>query len=210
MFDFLKKKEAILDKILDTSVIIDGRIIDVLNCGFLEGRIIVPKFVVEEIQKLSDSSDEIKRKKGERGFDFLKVLKDSGRIVIDDKEPEECRSQTGVDSKITAYCKAAKAKLVTLDYNLNQTASLLNIPVININDLIIAFRQKISIGDIIWVKVIRPGNEKGQGAGNLDDGSLVIIDNGFNYIGQKIRLKVREIVQRPSGRIIFATISKEE
>jgi len=210
MFQFFKNKDFIKDKVLDTSVLIDGRIIDVLNCGFLEGTLIVPKFVIEEIQSLSDSSDEIKRKKGKRGFEFLKILKESGKIRIDSNEPKECASKSGVDSKLTAYCRLKKSKLVTLDYNLNETASLLNIPVININDLIIAFRQKLSIGEKIWVKIAKPGNERNQGVGNLDDGSMIVVDNGFSYIGQKIKVSIRYIVQKPSGRIVFAETYREE
>ena len=171
---------------------------------------IVPKFVVEELQKLSDSADETKRKKGQRGFKFLKILKDSGRIGIEAKEPKECLLQTGVDSKLTAYCNLFKCKLITLDYNLNETASLLEIPVININELVIALRSKISIGDKIWITIVKPGTERGQGVGNLDDGSMVIVDHGFNYMGQKIKVRIREIVQRPSGRTIFASTYTEE
>lgn len=210
MFDFLKKKEVIQDKVLDTSVLIDGRIVDILNCGFLEGKLIVPKFVIEEVQKLSDSSDEIKRKKGKRGFEFLKILKDSGKIYIDANEPNECVIQQGVDSKLTIYCRLLKAKLITLDYNLNETATLLGIEVININDLVIAFRNKLSIGDQIWVTIIKPGKSSGQGAGNLDDGSLVVVDHGFNYIGQQIKVRIREITQKPSGRVVFTTMVNQE
>lgn len=210
MLNFFSKKTSIPDKVLDTSVLVDGRIIDILNCGFLDGKLIVPKFVVEELQKLCDSEDIIKRKKGKRGVEFLKQLKESGKIYIDNQEPKECEGKTGVDSKLTTYCDLYKSKLITLDYNLNETATILNIPVININDLIISLRQKISIGENIWVKIIKPGTERNQGVGNLDDGSMIVIDDAFNYIGQKIKVKVRSVIQKPSGRIIFATLHNKE
>jgi uncharacterized protein YacL len=208
MFDIFKQKSSIKDKLLDTSVLVDGRICDIVSCGFLEGKLVVPKFILEELQKLSDSGDEAKRKKGKRGLEFLVALKNCTHIDVAE-EPKECLQEIGADAKLIKFCKINGCKLVTLDYNLNQIAVLQDIAVININALIMALRQKIMIGEKLWVTIIKPGTEKGQGTANLDDGTMVVVDGGFNYIGQKIKVKMRQEVQTISGRMIFCTVHKE-
>ena len=193
----------ISNKILDTSVIIDGRIFDICQTGFVEGSLVIPEFVLEELRHIADSSDVLKRNRGRRGLDILKKMqKDSEidvKIVNQDFEdiPE-------VDSKLVKLAQLIDARVVTNDYNLNKVAELQGVRVLNINELANAVKPVVLPGEEMEVKVIKEGKEEGQGVGYLDDGTMIVVDEGVKYIGDEISVLVTSILQTAAGRMIFA------
>ncbi len=197
------KKEESSIKILDTSVIIDGRIMDIVATGFVEGRIVVPKFVLHELQLLADSKDHTKRSRGKRGLELLEQMKRNKEINVEfsDFDFHETRE---VDSKLILLAKKQNAKIVTNDYNLNKVASLQGIPVLNINKLVMAIKPIIAVGDDFFIKIERAGKEGKQGVGNLDDGTMVVVDNGIDKIGKEVHVSVTSVLQNAAGRMIFS------
>ena len=202
----VRKKENIAyfvhPKILDTSVIIDGRILDICQTEFLEGELIIPRFVLSELQHIADSSDSLKRNRGRRGLDVLnkmtKIKKNRVKIVGKDyNEPKE------VDAKIIRLAKDIKAKVITNDYNLNKVAQLEGIPVLNINDLSNALKAVILPGEEMNTQIIKEGKEPEQGIAYLDDGTMIVVEDGHKYIGKKVNILVTSILQTPAGRMIF-------
>jgi len=189
-------------KILDTSVIIDGRILDICQTDFLEGELIVPRFVLSELQHIADSSDSLKRNRGRRGLDILnKMIKiKKNKIKIIGKDYKEQRE---VDTKIIRLAKDIKAKVITNDYNLNKIAQLEGVPVLNINDLSNALKAVILPGEEISTQIIKAGKEPEQGVAYLDDGTMIVIEDGNRYIGKKVNVLVTSILQTPAGRMIF-------
>lgn len=191
-------------KILDTSVIIDGRIADICKSGFLEGVLIVPRFVLEELQHIADSSDSLRRNKGRRGLDILNQMrKEQGiRLEIRDFEGLE---KMDVDSKLIKVAKLLDAPVVTNDYNLNKVAELEGVRVLNINELANAVKPLYLPGEEIGtVDVIKDGKEVGQGIAYLEDGTMIVIEGGKKYIGQSIGVLVTSVLQTSAGRMIFA------
>lgn len=191
-------------KVLDTSVIIDGRIADICRSGFLEGTLIVPRFVLEELQHIADSSDSLRRNKGRRGLDILNQMrKEQGiRIEIRDFDGLE---KMDVDSKLIKVAKILDAPVVTNDYNLNKVAELEGVRVLNINELANAVKPLYLPGEEIGtVDVIKDGKEVGQGIAYLDDGTMIVIEGGKKYIGQSIGVLVTSVLQTSAGRMIFA------
>ena len=191
-------------KILDTNVIIDGRISDICRSGFLEGTLIVPRIVLEELQHIADSSDLLRRNKGRRGLDILnKMRKEQGvRIDVRDFERPE---NSEVDAMLLKIAKRLDAPVVTNDYNLNKVAELENVKVLNINDLANAVKPLYLPGEEIGsVDVIRDGKEVGQGIAYLEDGTMIVIENGKRYVGQNIAVVVTSVLQTSAGRMIFA------
>lgn len=190
-------------KILDTSVIIDGRISDITKSGFLEGDLIVPGFVLEELQHIADSSDVLKRNRGRRGLDILnKIQKEpysNVRIV-----EEDYGEINEVDSKLVRLAKDMGGKVVTNDYNLNKVCELQGVPVLNINELANAVKPVVLPGEELKVQVIKDGKEQGQGVGYLDDGTMIVVDGGRRYIGQSVAVLVTSVLQTAAGRMIFA------
>jgi len=209
MFSLFKTKKEALSKVLDTSILIDGRILDLLLTGFLEGQIIVPKFVLEELQQVSDSTDILKRKRGQRGLLILEKIKELTPIEIWEKESEDSKRVNEVDAKLVILCKEIGAKLLTVDFNLNKVAKIQNVIVLNVNDLNNALKIPFVMGEAIWVRVIKKGEQRGQGIGYLDDGTMVVIDNGETSVGDRIKVYVRGINQTQSARIIFAKMYSE-
>ena len=189
-------------KILDTSVIIDGRILDICQTDFLEGELIIPRFVLLELQHIADSSDSLKRNRGRRGLDVLnKITKiKKNRIKITGKDYKENKE---VDTKLIRLAKEIKGKIITNDYNLNKLAQLEGISVLNINDLSNALKAVILPGEEILTKIIKPGKEPEQGIAYLDDGTMIVVEDGNNFIGQKVNILVTSILQTPAGRMIF-------
>ncbi len=189
-------------KILDTSVVIDGRIADIAEVGFLSGTILLPKFVLNEIQALADSKDPIKRSRARRGLDVLNKLKDIANLdlKISQKDFPETK---GVDTKLINLAKELGASIITNDYNLNKIAKLDGIQVLNINDLANAVKPVLLPGEEFELDVLKEGKENNQGVGYLSDGTMVVVANGLNYIGKKITVKVTSILQTSAGRIIF-------
>lgn len=197
------KSSSASPKILDTSVIIDGRIADITKSGFLEGDLIVPGFVLEELQHIADSSDVLKRNRGRRGLDILnKIQKEpysTVRIVEDDYD-----DIAEVDTKLVRLAKDINGKVVTNDYNLNKVCELHGVQVLNINELANSVKPVVLPGEELKVHVIKDGKEQGQGVGYLDDGTMIVVDGGRRYIGQTVAVLVTSVLQTAAGRMIFA------
>ena len=190
-------------KILDTSVIIDGRIADICKTGFIEGTLVIPEFVLEELQHIADSSDLLKRNRGRRGLDILnKIQKELDvRVLIYEGDFEE---QSEVDSKLVKLAKLLSGKVVTNDFNLNKVCELQGVSVLNINDLANAVKPVVLPGEEIVVQVIKDGKEHGQGVAYLDDGTMIVVEGGREYIGHTMEVLVTSVLQTSAGRMIFA------
>ncbi len=190
-------------KILDTSVIIDGRIADICKTGFIEGTLVIPEFVLEELQHIADSSDLLKRNRGRRGLDILnKIQKELDvRVLIYEGDFEEIGE---VDSKLVKLAKALRGKVVTNDFNLNKVCELQGVSVLNINDLANAVKPVVLPGEEIVVQVIKDGKEHGQGVAYLDDGTMIVVEGGRDYIGTTMEVLVTSVLQTSAGRMIFA------
>lgn len=190
-------------KILDTSVIIDGRIADICKTGFIEGTIVIPEFVLEELQHIADSSDLLKRNRGRRGLDILnKIQKElEVKVLIYEGDFEEISE---VDSKLVKLAKVLRGKVVTNDFNLNKVCELQGVSVLNINDLANAVKPVVLPGEEIVVQVIKDGKEHGQGVAYLDDGTMIVVEGGREYIGTTMEVLVTSVLQTSAGRMIFA------
>ncbi|MCR2807270.1 PIN/TRAM domain-containing protein [Paenibacillus soyae] len=190
-------------KILDTSVIIDGRIADICKTGFIEGTLVIPEFVLEELQHIADSSDLLKRNRGRRGLDILnKIQKELDvKVLIYEGDFEEIGE---VDSKLVKLAKALRGKVVTNDFNLNKVCELQGVSVLNINDLANAVKPVVLPGEEIIVQVIKDGKEHGQGVAYLDDGTMIVVEGGRDYIGTTMEVLVTSVLQTSAGRMIFA------
>lgn len=190
-------------KILDTSVIIDGRIADICQSGFIEGPVIVPGFVLEELRHIADSSDTLKRNRGRRGLDVLnKLQKELGtNVQVYERDPG---NGLDVDAKLVRLARSLEGKIVTNDYNLNKVAQLHGVTVLNINELANALKPVVLPGEEMSVHVIRDGKESGQGIAYLDDGTMIVVDGGKRHIGETIWVSVTSVLQTAAGRMIFA------
>jgi uncharacterized protein YacL len=190
-------------KVLDTSCIIDGRIEDILATGFLEGQLLVPKFVLQELQQIADASNDQKRVRGRRGLDILNQIQEAypERIII---HPADYDDVTTVDAKLVRLAQDINGTLLTNDYNLNKVASLQKVSVLNINDLAQAMRPAYLPGDQIDLKILKQGKEPAQGVGYLDDGTMVVVEEGGGYIGGELAVVVTGSLQTSAGRMIFA------
>ncbi len=190
-------------KILDTSCIIDGRVEVLLDTGFLEGQILVPQFVLQELQQVADASNEQKRVRGRRGLDILKQMKETypDRIVIHSADYEDIPT---VDAKLVRLAQELNATLLTNDYNLNKVATLQRVVVLNINDLAQSLRPTYLPGDNLNLKILKGGKEPAQGVGYLDDGTMVVVEEGSVHIGHELQVVVTGALQTSAGRMIFA------
>ena len=192
-------------KIMDTSVIIDGRIADVCDTGFLEGVLVVPRFVLDELQQIADSSDSLKRSRGRRGLDVLNRMQKSAGIRIDVTDHDFPKLK-GVDAKLVALAKKKNGRIITNDYNLNKVAEIQGIRILNVNELANALKPVVLPGESITVKIIKEGKEQGQGVAYLDDGTMVVVDNGNQYIGKTVQTTVTSVLQTTAGRMIFSGV----
>lgn len=194
------------NKLLDTSVIIDGRIGDILKTGFLEGFMIVPKFVIRELQTLADSSDGLKRSKGRRGLDLLHEIQieNPERVFVDDTDYPELE---GVDAKLVKLAQQKQWIIVTNDFNLNKVAEIQGIDVLNINDLANAVKQMVVPGENINVFLLREGKEAGQAIAYFEDGTMIVVDNGRRFIGSSVMAEVTSVLQTSAGRMVFAKVA---
>ena len=190
-------------KILDTSVIIDGRVADICQTGFLEGTIVIPQFVLEELQHIADSSDVLKRNRGRRGLDILNRIQKELSIKVDIYEGD-FDEISEVDSKLVKLAKLTNGILVTNDFNLNKVCELQNVSVLNINDLANAVKPVVLPGEELTVQVIKDGKEYHQGVAYLDDGTMIVVEEGREYIGKRIEVLVTSVLQTSAGRMIFA------
>lgn len=190
-------------KVLDTSCIIDGRIEELLGTGFLEGQILVPQFVLQELQQVADASKDQKRVRGRRGLEILNRIKETypDRILINPTDYEDIPT---VDAKLVRFAQEIDGTLLTNDYNLSKVASVQKVPVLNINDLVHAVRPSYLPGDSIDLKILKGGKEPSQGIGYLADGTMVVVEEGSNYVGGEVRVVVTSALQTSAGRMIFA------
>lgn len=190
--------------VLDTSVIIDGRIADICETGFVDGDLIIPQFILQELQTIADSSESIKRTRGRRGLDILNKMKKQAFVKITISE-SDYPSTKEVDQKLIQMAKEVGCPIITNDFNLNKVAEVHSIQVLNINQLANALKPIVLPGEIMRVQVIKEGKEMGQGIAYLDDGTMVVIDNGKKFMGKNIDATVTSVLQTTAGRMIFAT-----
>ncbi|MBC7363046.1 MAG: TRAM domain-containing protein [Candidatus Aminicenantes bacterium] len=205
---FKSKSEEYTYKLLDTSVIIDGRIAEVCDTGFIEGVLAVPQFVLKELQLVADSPDPLKRQRGRRGLEVLDRLQKNSKVkvVISDLDFPEVKD---VDSKLIECAKNLKAKIITNDFNLNRVAKLQGIEVLNINELANALKPIVLPGETMRVFILKEGKEKDQGVAYLDDGTMVVVDNARRMIGQTVDITVTSVLQTTVGKMIFGRYNGE-
>lgn len=201
-----EESDFYLGKILDTSAIIDGRISDVSEVGFLEGTIIVPQFVIRELQWIADSNDNLKKVRGRRGMETLKKMQEQKnlKVKIVDRDFTNIKE---VDLKLVRLAKELKSHLVTHDFNLTKVANLQGVKVLNVNQLANSLRPVILPGEHMSIKVIKEGKDENQGVGYLDDGTMVVIDNGKRHINKDVNLIITSVIQTPTGRMIFSKVA---
>jgi len=192
--------------LLDTSVIIDGRIADISHTGFIEGEMLVPRFVLNELQHVADSPDALRRNRGRRGLDMLRRLQNESvtPVRITDMDIEGVRE---VDDKLVLLAKQLHCAIVTNDYNLNRVAELQGVRVLNINELANAVKAVLLPGETLTVKIIQEGKEVGQGVGYLDDGTMIVVEDGESYINREIEAVVTKVLQTAAGRMLFARLA---
>lgn len=194
--------------ILDTSIIVDGRILDITNTKFLEGKIVIPRFVLKELQQIADSTDPIKRQRGRRGLDILHNLQEEEGADITINE-EDFPETPEVDEKLVKLAKLLEAKVLTVDFNLNRIATLQGVKVLNINELANALKPVVFPGERMQIKLIKEGKEYNQAVGYLDDGTMVVVEEGRRLIGQEVKVAVTSVLQTQAGRMIFSKLEKE-
>lgn len=194
-------------KVLDTSAVIDGRFADMRRAGALDGRIVVPTFVLDELHTLADSSDDLKRARGRRGLDLLETMKQGKSAVevfsVDYPETPD------VDSKLMQLCETSGASLVTTDFNLTKAARVRGCAVVNLNEVASALRPTVTAGEAMRVAVVREGKEPGQGVGYLEDGTMVVVEGAKDHVGREIQVVVTSIFQASAGRMVFARTEQE-
>ncbi len=196
-------------KILDTSVIIDGRILEICQTKFIEGTLVIPRFVLNELQHIADSTELLRRNKGRRGFDILRSLQNNPTIVVEITE-EEVPHLTEVDAKLVHLAQKRGAKIITNDLNLNKVAELQGVKVLNINELSNVVRPVVIAGEVIQVHLLKEGKEPNQGVGYLDDGTMVIVEGGKPYLGQTLDVEVTQILRTSAGQMIFTRRKVDE
>lgn len=192
-------------KVLDTSVIIDGRILDIICTGFVEGKIIIPSFVLDELRHIADSSDSLKRNRGRRGLDILNELKNTKMIPVEIMEIDYPELEE-VDSKLLKLASEIQGKVVTNDFNLNKVARLQKVQVLNINELANAIKQVVLPNEEMTVLVVKEGKEQDQGLAYLNDGTMIVIEGGKKHVGYTIKVVVSTVLQTSAGRMIFAKV----
>jgi len=203
--EFAKQTRGSRPMILDTSVIIDGRVADICDTRIIDSPLIIPRFVLLELQAIADSSDKLKRNRGRRGLDMLNKLQtnDKVEIKISDMRLSSMDEASDVDQKLVALGKKINGRVVTNDYNLNKIAQLRGVDVININDLANALKPVVLPGETMTVKIIKPGEEHGQGIGYLEDGTMVVAENSREHINEEVVLTITSVLQTSAGRMIF-------
>ncbi|OGP32545.1 MAG: hypothetical protein A2073_03490 [Deltaproteobacteria bacterium GWC2_42_11] len=209
IFSLLGEKErGSADRVLDTSVIIDGRIADITEAGFVEGEIIIPQFVLQELHYIADSADSIKRTRGKRGLDILQRLQKqtSTKVTITDRDFQNIKE---VDAKLIALAKEINASIVTNDSNLSKIAELHGISVLNINHLANILKSVVLPGEVMNIFVLKEGKENGQGIGYIDDGTMVVIDNAKRFLGKNMDVVVTSVLQTTGGRMIFSRLKDD-
>lgn len=197
-------KATAIPKVLDTSVIIDGRIADLCRTGFLEGPLVVPGFVLDELRHIADSSDALRRNRGRRGLDVLARIQRDRHVQLQVVERDAGNQTLEVDVRLLRLARQLAGKVVTNDFNLNKVAQVQGVPVLNINELANAVKPVVLPGEEMVVRVIKDGKESGQGVGYLDDGTMIVVDGGKRFIGNAVGVQVTSVLQTAAGRMIFA------
>jgi uncharacterized protein YacL len=194
--------------LLDTSVIIDGRITDILRTKFLEGKVIVPRFVLKELQQIADSTDPIKRQRGRRGLEILNsIQKETGiNLTLHDDDVPDIKE---VDAKLVKLAQLLEAKIMTVDFNLNHVASFQGVKVLNINELANALKPVVFPGELMTLKLLKEGKEYNQAVGYLDDGTMVVVEEARKLLGQEVKVAVTSVLQTPAGRMIFTKLTNK-
>ena len=192
-------------KLIDTSVIVDGRVLDIVETGFLEGPLVLPRFVLRELQLIADSADPMKRTRGRRGLEVLSKLQEMIALDIVDQDYNDL---VGVDAKLVRMARERNAKLITNDYNLNRVAQVEGVDVLNVNELAGAVKPVVLPGEELHVAIVRDGKETHQGVGYLDDGTMIVVENGRRLIGEEADVTVTSVLQTVAGRMIFAKIKR--
>lgn len=200
-----KTKSNGQSKVLDTSTLIDGRIANIVDCGFIEGSLVIPAFVLKELQNIADSHDHLRRQKGRRGLNVLKRLQEQSniKVEIDNTSFDEIGT---VDEKLLALSMKLNAAIITTDFNLMKVAEIQNLKVLNLNNLAIALRQTILPGEDLVITIAKEGKDPSQGVGYLDDGTMVVVENGKKRIGETVKVEATSLLQTESGRIIFTKV----
>jgi uncharacterized protein YacL len=196
-------------KILDTNVIIDGRILDIYRTGFMEGQIYIPRFVLEELQLIADSSDQLRRARGRRGLDILNAAQKEFALEIGAQDRGAPDTGEGVDARLVKLAKAIGGDLVTNDYNLNKVAELEGVKVLNVNDLALSLKLSVLPGETLTVTIIREGKEPNQGIGYLNDGTMVVVEGGRKHLNETMDVSVTSVLQTTAGKMIFAETPDE-
>ena len=206
--EFQKQLKGGKPLVLDTSVIIDGRIADICDTGIIDTKLVVPRFVLQELQSVADSSDKIKRNRGRRGLDMLKRMQTNPKVELQMHEANvaELRDVHKVDERLVVLAKVLGARVVTNDFNLNKIAQLQGVEVINLNELANALKLVALPGEHLTVRIVKQGDQVGQGVGYLDDGTMVVVEQGRAAIGQEVVITVTSVLQTPAGRMIFGKI----
>lgn len=208
--EFSKQTKGPRSILLDTSVLIDGRITDVANTGILESQLVVPRFILDEMQTLSDSGDNLKRNRGRRGLDVLGKLRQSKRAeVVIYEASHETESEKDVDQKLMSLAKELNARILTNDTNLGKVAALRGVDVINVNDLSSALKPVVLPGERMTVRVVKPGEEAGQGVGYLEDGTMVVVEHGRPHLNEDVEFVVTRALQTTAGRMIFGRLAEQ-
>ena len=206
--EFSKQIKGARPLVLDTSVIIDGRIADICDTRFIDTRLIIPRFVLQELQGVADSSDKLKRNRGRRGLDMLKRMQNNPKVELQIHEGNlsELREVQKVDERLVVLAKVLGARVVTNDFNLNKIAQLQGVEVINLNELANALKSVALPGEVMTVRLVKAGDQIGQGVGYLDDGTMVVVEQGRSWIGQEVTITVTSVLQNPAGRMFFGRI----
>ena len=205
---FERRDQAEQLVILDTSVIIDGRVADICQTKFISGRLVIPRFVLKELQQIADSQDTLKRNRGRRGLDILNKVQKSDFIDVMIAE-EDFPELTEVDAKLVKLAKVLAGSILTNDYNLNKIAELQQVTVLNINDLANALKPVVLPGELLEVRITKEGKEYNQGVAYLDDGTMIVVDNARYLIGQSLKVIVTSVLQTSAGRMIFAKLEND-
>jgi len=207
--EFAKEVKGLKPYVLDTSVVIDGRIADVVETRVIDNQLIMPQFVIAELQNIADSGDKLRRNRGRRGLDILNKLRNDPKVdlVIYDRELPEFAGQS-VDQKLVLLAKHLEGKVVTNDYNLNKVAKLHNVGVINLNDIANSLKPVFLPGEAIEVRLTKPGEEAGQGVGYLEDGTMVVIEGGRDHVGHEVAAVVTSVLQTSAGRMVFGRFER--
>ncbi|HZU38809.1 MAG TPA: PIN domain-containing protein [Gemmataceae bacterium] len=206
--EFSKQIKGGRPLVLDTSVIIDGRIADICDTRIIDTKLVVPRFVLQELQGIADSSDKLKRNRGRRGLDMLKRMQNNPKVDLEMHAGNlpELREIQKVDERLVALAKALGARVVTNDFNLNKIAQLQGVEVINLNELANALKSVALPGESLHVRLVKQGDQLGQGVGYLDDGTMVVVEQGRSHIGHEVTITVTSVLQTPAGRMVFGRI----